>query len=214
MGFFYTISDNSQFEWVITLNLTSNDKQQHYNFVQNLQLFVKYFLKWMWKLTFLTSFTYSLPPSTSNLVDPMATASKQLFTMRSLYVWGRCSFESFKARAELLRFCLLYLILWLVTRSVHDQSKTLSHMAHRGCYIKHQHQNLPSAAASAALAYLEYFLSWRQSRSCHATSHTAIKGKHTCGCVDKFPWSISRTERFMTNIWNLWLFNTWISWYL
>ena len=57
----------------------------------------KYFLKWTWKLTLLTSFTYSLPPSMSNLVNAIATASKQLFTMRPIHVWGclrsPCVFE-------------------------------------------------------------------------------------------------------------------------
>ena len=61
--------------------------------------FHEYFLKWMSNSGFLTTITYTLTPSTSNLVDAMAMASKQLFTMRSLHVWGRCYFESFRARA-------------------------------------------------------------------------------------------------------------------
>ena len=51
-------------------------------------LFDDYFFKQTWNLTFLTSFTYSLTPSTFNLVDAIATASKRLFTMRPLHVWG------------------------------------------------------------------------------------------------------------------------------
>ena len=53
----------------------------------------------MWNSSSLTSIIYKLTPSTSNLVDAMAMASKQLFTMRSLHVWGRWYFQSFRARA-------------------------------------------------------------------------------------------------------------------
>ena len=53
----------------------------------------------MSNLSSLASITCKLTPSTSNLVDAMAMASKQLFTMRSLHVWGRWYFESFRARA-------------------------------------------------------------------------------------------------------------------
>ena len=37
-------------------------------------------------------------------------------------------------------------------------------------------------------------------------SNAVIFGVSWCAFVDKFPWSIPRTERFITNIWNLWLF--------
>ena len=57
-------------------------------------LFNKYFLTWMQKSSFLTSIAYTLTPSIINLVGAIATASKQLFTMRSLHIWGR-SFASF-----------------------------------------------------------------------------------------------------------------------
>merc|ERR1712045_1099632 len=43
------------------------------------------FLKWVQKSSFLTSITYSLTPSTSNLINAIATASKQLFTRRPLH---------------------------------------------------------------------------------------------------------------------------------
>ena len=46
--------------------------------------FNKYIFKRMWNSSFLTSITYSLTPSTSYLVNAIATASKLLFTMRSL----------------------------------------------------------------------------------------------------------------------------------
>ena len=42
--------------------------------------------------SFLTSITYSLTPSMSNMVNAIATASKLLFTMRSLHVRGRYLF--------------------------------------------------------------------------------------------------------------------------
>ena len=66
-----------------------------YTFVQKeFGLFNKYFLTWMQKSSFLTSITYTLTPSMINLVGATATASKQLFTMRSLHIWGH-SFASF-----------------------------------------------------------------------------------------------------------------------
>ena len=37
-------------------------------------------------------------------------------------------------------------------------------------------------------------------------SNAVIFGVSWRVCVDKFPWSIPRTECFITNIWNLWLF--------
>ena len=51
--------------------------------------FNKYIFKRMWNSSFLTSITYSLTPSMSNLVNVIATASKLLFTMRPLHAWGR-----------------------------------------------------------------------------------------------------------------------------
>ena len=71
-----------------------------FTFVQiDFEIFDEYFLKWTWILSSLTSITYRLTPSISNLFDAMAMASKQLFTMRSLHVWGRWYFQSFRARA-------------------------------------------------------------------------------------------------------------------
>ena len=61
-------------------------------FVQNeLGLFIKYFLKWMLKLNLSASFTYSLTPTTSNLVNIESIWFIQLFSPRSNYIrcwWG------------------------------------------------------------------------------------------------------------------------------
>ena len=43
----------------------------------------------MLKLNSSASFTYSLTPTKSNLVNAIATASKELFTVNSLHVEGR-----------------------------------------------------------------------------------------------------------------------------
>ena len=59
-------------------------------FVQNeLGLFIKYFLKWMLKLNLSASFTYSLTPTTSNLVNIESKWFIQLFSPRSNYIRGR-----------------------------------------------------------------------------------------------------------------------------
>ena len=62
-------------------------------------LFNEFFLKWMSNLSSLTLITCKLTPSSSDLVTAMATASKLLFTMRPLHVWGR-SFASFHSEVS------------------------------------------------------------------------------------------------------------------
>ena len=46
------------------------------------------FIKWTRNLTFLTSFTYKLTPSTSNLVEVEDFWFKRLFTLRPTSYWG------------------------------------------------------------------------------------------------------------------------------
>ena len=95
---------------------------------KELWLFIIFFLKWMQNSSFVTSITCSLTPTTSNLVDTMAMASKHLFTRRSLHVWGLGSFvryvtdfqkslcnkASYLSRKSAYTFC--------------NQSKLLSHI--------------------------------------------------------------------------------------
>ena len=112
-------------------------------------LFNKYFLILTLKLTFLTPFTYSLTPSTFNLVNAIATASKQLFTMRSLHTWGR-SFSSFCTLNEIKSLLLRTLL--LVERSVYDQSSDLSHIVEAG--VKYKIKNKLSRSSALSLTNL------------------------------------------------------------
>ena len=87
------------------------------------------FLKIDVKFGFFDLNYYGLTPSTSNLVDAMAMASKQLFTMRSLHVWGRCYFESFRARAFVSDSLIGYEI---------DTRPIKNTLSYGECYIKRQ----------------------------------------------------------------------------
>ena len=69
-------------------NITENDSWQLL-FKMNLDFFIKYFLKWMLKLNLSASFTYSLTPTTSNLVNIESKWFIQLFSPRSNYIRGR-----------------------------------------------------------------------------------------------------------------------------
>ena len=55
----------------------------------------EYFLKWIWNSSFLTSITSSLTPISWIQMKVEATTSKQLFTTRSLHVWGRSFLQRF-----------------------------------------------------------------------------------------------------------------------
>ena len=68
----------------------------------------------------LTSITCKLTPSTSNLDKVEATASKLLFTMRSLHFWGRC----------------LYVVISDVQKqATESQARLRQHMADRRAFM-------------------------------------------------------------------------------
>ena len=74
-----------------------------------IRLFNNKFLKWISKLSFSTSFTYSLTPSTSNLVDFEVQMLIKLFTRRPSYYWGHeeswgCPSWKFFLKGSALRF--------------------------------------------------------------------------------------------------------------
>ena len=82
-----------------------------FTFVQNeLGLFNYYFLKLTWKLSFSTSFTYTLTPSTSSLVNSVAVASKQRFTVAS---WCGLNF---------IPFLIFYVV---ILEGVHSKNQAL-----------------------------------------------------------------------------------------
>ena len=89
---------------------------------KDFDIFSEYFLKWMWNLSFLTSITYSLTPSLLNLVRVEARWLMVRFTWRSNEIWGcevACNFFRL----------LLFRSLWLVERTMYNQSGALSHTA-------------------------------------------------------------------------------------
>ena len=80
----------------------------------------------MWKLTFSTSFTYSLPPSTSNLVKPIVMASKHWFTVASISL-----LRSFAYAYDFWRRFCYKLSYWSRDRYTTNQSTGLIWQVHK-----------------------------------------------------------------------------------